>query len=66
VHSIELRAGVESLDVFDESQIPAPYSSERVITLVEVDKKALKQDLKAGRVIPGAQLKTGEPILTIR
>jgi hypothetical protein len=64
VHSISLSTGRESIEITDESKIPPTYIIEQVVRTV--DRKALTAALKQGAVIPGAQLKRGDDILTIR
>jgi hypothetical protein len=65
-HSISLRAGVESLVIEDESQIPDNYKQVRTTITVDVDKSALKLDLKDGKKVAGAKLVRGDEVLTIR
>lgn len=64
IHSINLRDGVESVDVQDQTKIPGDYWQAK--TTMAIDRIAIKNDLKAGIDVPGATLKVGEPILSIR
>jgi hypothetical protein len=65
IHSVGLRQGVESL-VIEEADLPEDYKSLRTTVTVEVDEAAVKRDLKAGKLIPGARLVRGDEVLTIR
>lgn len=64
VYTISTRAGSESVDVLDEGTIPVTYFNKK--ETYALDKARVKADLKAGKQIPGASLKTGSDVLTIR
>lgn len=44
-----------AVEIISESAIPADYK--QIIQTIEIDKEALKKDLKAGIEVPGASLK---------
>lgn len=54
---LSLRKCPKSLVIYDESQIPAQYCTEKFS--IEIDKKALKQALESGEEIIGARLEGG-------
>jgi hypothetical protein len=58
-----VRAGMPSLVVLDESEIPSIYWEPRDPKL---DRTTLIADLKSGREVGGATLSNGEPILSVR
>ncbi len=51
-----------SAKVFDETVIP----SQLTVTTTKPDLTAIKKQLEAGEVVPGAELVAGEPGLTVR
>lgn len=51
-----------SANIFDETVIP----SQLTITTTRPDLTAIKKQLEAGEVVPGAELVAGEPGLTVR
>lgn len=55
-------AGVASVMITDETALPAEY----LRTTVAPDKAKIKDDLKLGVVVPGAELTNGLPRLQIR
>jgi hypothetical protein len=59
-----IRKGSQSVNVINESQIPADFI-ETIVT-EKPDKTAIKQALKMGEVIPGCELKTGDSSLIIK
>lgn len=60
--TISIQAGRQSVQITDEAAIPTQ------LTVIKrtPDKTAIGAALKAGEDVPGAQLVTGEPSLTIR
>ena len=58
-----IRAGMPSLVVLDEKDIPSIYWEPRDPKL---NRTTLIADLKNGREVDGASLSNGEPILTVR
>lgn len=54
---MSLRKCPKSLVVYDESQIPAEFCTERFV--IDIDKKALKKALEEGQEIIGARLEGG-------
>ncbi len=59
-----LRSGIESVDIYDQSQIPDEFIKVEVIT--NPDKKAIKAAIQSGVEIPGATLKRGKNSLVIK
>lgn len=60
--TLSIRAGQQKVIITDETQIPdALFKIKR-----EPDKTAIKEKLKSGEVVAGAQLSNAEPSLTIR
>lgn len=60
--TISIQAGRQSVQITDEAAIPTQLT----VTKRTPDKAAIGAALKAGEEVPGAQLVTGEPSLTIR
>lgn len=60
--SLSIQAGRQSVRITDEAAIPSQLTK---IT-VTPDKTAIAAQLKAGTDVPGAELITGEPTLTVR
>jgi len=60
--TVSIGAGRESVVITDESALPSQLGT----TKWSPDKKAIADQLKAGEVVPGAELQTGEPSLTVR
>lgn len=58
------RKGPVSVNIINETEIP-PEFIETIVT-EKADKNAIKQALKLGENIPGAELKTGESSLIIK
>ena len=60
-HTIALQNNPPALNIYDEGKIPASY-----MTIIperwEVDKQAVKEDLKAGAEVPGAELTRGKSL----
>ena len=54
----------QSLEVYDEAEIPSQLLRTKIT--IEPDTAAIKAQLEAGVTVPGAQLKTGEPGITVR
>jgi len=52
--AIQVRQNPESVQIFDEAQIPADYIKAKMET--SIDKTAIKSALKAGKDVPGAKL----------
>jgi len=61
---VSTRKGVQSINVINESRIPAEFAPTTIIT--KVDKIALKKYLQGGGECEGAELVTGNPSLTIK
>ena len=61
--SVGLRKGTEKLEVLDETSIPANYF---VLQPAKLDRKALLDDLKRGKLVGGARVVTGEPSIQVR
>jgi len=60
--TVSIGAGRDSVVITDESSLPSQLGT----TMWSPDKKAIAEQLKSGEVVPGAELKTGEPSLTVR
>lgn len=60
--TISIGAGRESVVITDESALPTQLGT----TKWTPDKKAIADQLKAGEVVPGAMLQTGDTSLTVR
>ena len=60
--TVSLRAGRSETVITDEAQIPDAYWR----TVRTLDKVALREDLKQGVVVDGAELANGLPSVTIR
>lgn len=58
--TLSIRQGSESVNVVDERMLPQGYF------VRTPDKTAIKAALKAGEPLPGVELVTGEPSLSIR
>ena len=54
----------QSLEVYDEAEIPSQLMRTKIT--IEPDTAAIKAQLEAGVIVPGAQFKTGEPGITVR
>lgn len=60
--TLSVSKGRDKVEVVDETVLPADY----VRTTTAPDKTAIMAAFKAGQVVPGAELRTGEPSLTVR
>lgn len=60
--TIIVKAGVPSVVITDDKAIPAEFTR----TKIEPDKMAIKEALKAGREVPGAQFSNSGPSLQVR
>ena len=61
--SVGLRKGPERLEVIDEDRIPESYF---VPQPAKLDRRRLTDTLKAGAIVPGAELVMGETSLQVR
>jgi hypothetical protein len=52
--ALQVRQNPESVDIFDEAQIPADFIKTK--TVDSIDKTAIKTALKSGRDVPGVRL----------
>lgn len=64
IHQVTIRAPSKSVDITDASAIPSEFVEYE--TTIKPDKLAIKHQLEAGIVIPGAQIKLGKPSLIIK
>jgi hypothetical protein len=64
IGTISRTKGRQSLEVFDEAEIPSQLMRTKIT--IEPDTAAIKAQLEAGVIVPGAQIKTGEPGITVR
>lgn len=64
IHQVTVRAPSKSVDITDASAIPSEFVEYE--TTIKPDKLAIKHQLEAGIVIPGAQIKLGKPSLIIK
>lgn len=62
--TVSVKAGIPSVRVLDEEQVPEEYWRETLKR--EVDRLKLRADLKQGVVIDGAELSNPMPVLAIR
>jgi len=62
--TISLREGKESVSIAVEEFISDEYA--RIETIRKLDKKAIAQDLKLGKIIPGASIVRGDPTVAVR
>ncbi len=60
--TISKRAGSVSVEITDEASIPSQLAN----TIVTPDKDAIKRQLKAGEIVPGAKLVRGPDGVTVR
>lgn len=63
VSSIRVLDGKESLNVVDEKLVPMRYFDTETVYVRNNQK--IKSDLKAKLLVPGAELKTGDPTISI-
>lgn len=61
--TIRLLDGKESLNVVDENLVPKQYFDTKTVDVR--NNKKIKDDLKSGLLVPGAELKTGDPTISI-
>lgn len=59
-----LRAGSESVEVIDESQIPDEFVKVEIVE--KIDKNAIKAAIRSGKEVNGAALKRGASTLVIK
>ena len=64
VRTISLRPGSTSVEVFDESRIPAQYKT--VVQTTKVDKRAIRETFDSFIDVPGAALVEGAPTVTVK
>jgi len=64
IHQVTVRAPSKSVDITDASAIPPEFVEYE--TTIKPAKLAIKHQLEAGIVIPGAQIKLGKPSLIIK
>lgn len=59
-----LRAGSESVEIIDESQIPDEFVKVEIVE--KIDKNAIKDAIRSGKEVSGAALKRGASTLVIK
>lgn len=59
-----LRAGSESVEIIDESQIPDEFVKVEIVE--KIDKNAIKAAIRSGKEVNGAALKRGTSTLVIK
>lgn len=64
VHAVTVRKPSKTVDIVDESKVPIEYFE--FVTSKKFDLSAIKLQLKAEKLVPGAELKTGKPSLLIK
>lgn len=64
IHQVTVRAPSKSVDITDASALPSEFVEYE--TTIKPDKLAIKHQLEAGIVIPGAQIKLGKPSIIIK
>lgn len=57
--TLAVRKNPASVVVFDEAQVPAGYMVQKPAPPPQLDKKAVADDLKAGKDVPGCRLEQG-------
>lgn len=60
--TVSVSKGRDSVEIVDESQVPPRFLK----VVKSPDKGLIKEALDAGRKVKGAQIKTGEPTITVR
>lgn len=60
--TVSVSKGRDSVEIVDESQVPPRFLK----VVKSPDKAAIKEALDAGKKVKGAQIKTGEPTITVR
>lgn len=64
IHQVTIRAPSESVEITDAGALPPEYVEYE--TVIKADKLSIKHQLKAGKSIPGANIKIGKPTLIIK
>lgn len=64
VHSLTVRKGVQSVSILDLEKLPIDFVDYQ--TVIKPDKNLIKEKLKLGEKIEGAELVTGKPSLLIK
>lgn len=63
-HSITFRKGAMTVEILNESEIPAVYKTQ--VVTYKVDKKAIKTALENFEDVPGAALVEGPPTVVVK
>ncbi|KMV70388.1 prophage protein [bacteria symbiont BFo1 of Frankliniella occidentalis] len=64
LHQVSIRAPSRSVEITDAGALPSEFVEFE--TTIKPDKLAIKHQLDAGIVVPGAQIKVGKPSLIIK
>ncbi len=64
VHSLTVRAPVASVKIVNETEIPPEFCE--FVTSIKIDKNHIKEKLKLGIEVAGAELELGKPSLVIK
>lgn len=64
LHQVSIRAPSRSVEITDAGSLPPEFVE--YDTVIKPDKLAIKHQLDAGVVVPGAQIKVGKPSLIIK
>lgn len=64
LHSVTVRSPSKTVEIVDESKVPIEYFE--FVTSKKFDLSAIKHQLKAEKLVPGAELKIGKPSLLIK
>ncbi|MBB8430855.1 siphovirus Gp157 family protein [Escherichia coli] len=64
IHQVTIRKPSEIVEIIDSSALPPEYVEFE--TTIKADKLAIKNQLKSGITIPGAQLSFGKPSLLLQ
>lgn len=64
IFTLSISKGRKSVKIDDDSKIPDNFLN--IKTVSTPDKKAIKEAIESGRIVPGASLVVGEPSLTIK
>lgn len=64
IHSLSIRKGVQSVNITDLEKLPSDYVEYE--TMIKADKNLIKEKLKLGESIEGAELVTGKSTVIIK
>lgn len=64
LHSVTVRAPSKTVEIVDEDKVPIEFFE--FVTSKKFDLSAIKLQLKAGKLVCGAEMKTGKPSILIK